>query len=120
MKNRDDFTELIHSAYEVEPEFPWQDDNAAVYRHSDNRKWFAIAMTIPRARLWLDGDDYIEIANLKTNPDMLEWLWQQPGIFPAYHMNKQHWISAALDGSVDNELLEDLLDLSFELTAKKK
>jgi predicted DNA-binding protein (MmcQ/YjbR family) len=43
----------------------------------------------------------------------------ETGIFPAYHMNKAHWISALLDGSVEKEKLEWLLDLSFDLTNKK-
>ncbi|MBQ2733867.1 MAG: MmcQ/YjbR family DNA-binding protein [Clostridia bacterium] len=119
IKCRNDLDEFLINEYSVSPEYPWQDADHAVYRHANNRKWFAVAMTIPRVRLGLEGDGDIEVANLKTNPDMLDWLWQQPGIFPAYHMNKQHWISAALDGSADEELLEGLIDLSYELTAQK-
>ena len=43
----------------------------------------------------------------------------EKGIFPAYHMSKTHWISVALDGTVEKEKIEWLLDLSFDLTAKR-
>jgi len=118
--NRDALTEYIKSTYEVTAEYPWQDADHAVYRHADNRKWFAVAMTIQRSRLGLSGDDYVEVVNLKCPTDMLDWLWHQPGIFPAYHMNKNHWISAALDGTVSEDTLAWLVDISFELTKAKK
>lgn len=47
-------------------------------------------------------------------------LHSRPGFFLAYHMNKEHWISAALDGSVDAEELRALLAESFARTAPKK
>ena len=43
----------------------------------------------------------------------------QPGILPAYHMNKENWISILLDGTVDVEQIFTFLDMSFELTARK-
>ena len=57
-----------------------------------------------------------------TDPDH-PWasgsLRTEPGIFPAYHMNKESWISVALDGSVPDDKLRMLLDISFELTKPK-
>lgn len=41
---------------------------------------------------------------------------QEKGFLPAYHINKEKWISILLDGSADAELLKDLLDMSFQLT----
>ena len=41
------------------------------------------------------------------------------GIYPAYHMNKEHWLTVALDGSVLEENLKFLLALSFDLTDRK-
>ncbi len=37
-------------------------------------------------------------------------------MFPAYHMNKAHWLTIALDGSAEEEKLKFLLDMSYELT----
>ena len=50
---------------------------------------------------------------------MIGSLRLEQGFFPAYHMNKDKWISVALDGSVDDEQLMFLLDMSFELTDVK-
>ncbi|QIM18972.1 MmcQ/YjbR family DNA-binding protein [Leucobacter coleopterorum] len=36
-------------------------------------------------------------------------------IHPGYHMNKQHWITITLDGSVEVSLLEELIAESYEL-----
>ena len=41
------------------------------------------------------------------------------GVFPAYHMNKQHWISVVLNDSVDDDTVEMLLDMSYKLTGRK-
>ena len=61
----------------------------------------------------------IPIVNLKHDPVMSGSLRTEPGIFPAYHMNKESWISVALDGSVPDDKLRMLLDISFELTKPK-
>ena len=50
---------------------------------------------------------------------MISSLRGETGIFPAYHMNKASWITAALDGSVPAETIELLLDVSYELTKPK-
>ena len=53
-----------------------------------------------------------------------EFLWSRyavfrhPGIFSAYHMNKTHWLSLALDGTVAPDLIQSLLAHSFILTQK--
>lgn len=122
MKNaftRDDLDELILQSYGVYPEYPWQECNYSVYRHAENNKWFAVCMTIPAKRLGINNDSLIDVVNLKCRPDMLDWLWEQTNVYPAYHMNKSHWISVVLDENTDAELFEGLLDISFELTLKK-
>jgi len=42
------------------------------------------------------------------------------GIFPAYHMSKRHWITAILDGRVEDDKLKWLLDVSYDLTGIKR
>ena len=116
--NKQDFQKYIHDVYGVTPDFPWECNHTfAVYRHSNNRKWFALVMDIPKSRLGLREDGMINIVNLKCDPLLVGSLRSEPGIFPAYHMNKDKWISVALDGSADDEQIKMLLDMSFELTA---
>ena len=60
----------------------------------------------------------IDVVNLKCDPLMN--VVTEDGIFPAYHMSKTHWISVVLDGSVDEDKIKWLLNLSFELTGRVK
>jgi predicted DNA-binding protein (MmcQ/YjbR family) len=41
---------------------------------------------------------------------------RQPGILPGYHMNKDNWLTILLDGSAEDELIKELLELSFDMT----
>ncbi len=63
----------------------------------------------------------ISVINLKVN-DLLfrDYLIRQEGIMPAYHMNKLHWITVLLDGTVDKEKVFEYIDMSFMSTASKK
>ena len=118
--NKTELQKYIAEAYSTAPDFPWESTpDAAVYRHENNRKWFALVMTIPKTRLGIRSDGMIDIVNLKCDPLLVGSLRSEPGVFPAYHMNKDKWISVALDGSADDEQIKTLLDMSFELTAIK-
>ena len=116
--NKTELQKYIAEAYSTAPDFPWESTpDAAVYRHENNRKWFALVMTIPKARLGIRSDGMIDIVNLKCDPLLVGSLRSEPGIFSAYHINKDKWISVALDGSANDEQIKMLLDMSFELTA---
>lgn len=117
--NKIEFAEYITETYNSDPEYPWADHpEYAVFRHGSNRKWFALIMDIPGSKLGLDSET-VSIVNLKNDPIMSGSLRNEPGIFPAYHMNKESWISVLLDGTVPDEKLKMLLDISFELTMPK-
>lgn len=87
-----------------------------VFRHSNNRKWFAVIMDIPKKNLGLTEDGDISIVNLKCDPLLIGSFREEPGIFPGWHMNKAHWLSVALDEGADDEKLKFLLDMSYDLT----
>lgn len=119
--NRKELESYIVDKYSVEPEYPWAKmPTFAVFRHSNNKKWFAVIMTITKDKLGLDSTENIDIVNLKCDPLFMGSVLNEQGIFPAYHMSKTHWISVALDGSVEPDKIKWLLDLSFDLTNKKK
>lgn len=107
--------------YQSEAEYLWESTpDAAVLRHKDNRKWYALVMKVNRARLGLCGEGEVDILNVKCDPDMVMMLQGAKGFLPAYHMSKTKWISVLLDGTVEKNTVLDLLDRSFSLTAKKK
>ena len=87
-----------------------------VFRHNGNRKWFAVIMDIPRKNLGLSGEGQTQVVNLKCDTRLIGSFREEPGIFPGWHMNKAHWLSVALDGTVEDEKLKFLVDMSYELT----
>ena len=111
----------IAQIYNTDPEYPWLAyPTYAVFRHQSNRKWFAVVMEIPKEKIGLPDGGNINVINLKCDPLLIGSLRNESGLFPAYHMSKAHWITAALDGSAPEDKLKWLLDLSFELTAGRK
>ena len=90
--------------------------NFQVFRHNGKKKWFAVLMDIPGKNLGLPGNGEISVVNLKCDTRLIGAFRMEPGIFPGWHMNKAHWLSVALDGSVDEEKLRFLVDMSCELT----
>ena len=118
--NREILDKHIKEVYGANAEFPWLSaPTFAVYRHQSNDKWFAVIMEIPKNRMGIEEEGVINVVNLKSDPLLVGSLIIDNGIHPAYHMNKNHWITVCLDGSVEEEKVKWLLDLSFELTYKK-
>lgn len=62
--------------------------------------------------------DDIRIA-LKNDPEKnIELRAHYPAIIPGYHMNKQHWNTIELDGTVPTKLLLEMIDESYDLILK--
>lgn len=77
-------------------------------------------MGVPKAKLGIGGDGFLDIVNFKCNLFLIDSLLSEEGFYPAYHMNKANWITVALDGSVSDDRIKMLLDVSFESTLNKK
>ena len=118
--NRVDLETYIAATYNAEKNYPWvKHPNYVVFRHSNNQKWFALVMDVPKVKLGLQGDRLLNVVNLKCDPILIGSLRSESGLFPAYHMNKESWITVALDGSVSDDKIKMLLDMSFQATAIK-
>lgn len=118
--NRDDLEQFINENYNAESDYPWlKYPNYEVFRHSNNRKWFALIMDIPKNKLGLPGTNIIDVVNFKCDPLLIGSLLKEAGFFPAYHMNKESWITVALDKSVNDDTIKMLLDMSYDATALK-
>lgn len=117
--NRQQLFQWAKHRYNTEPDYPWADENA-VLRHADSQKWYGLVMEIGRDKLGLDGEGTVDILNLKCEPLLIGSLRTRDGFHPAYHMNKDQWLSVRLDDSVEADEIKSLLDMSFELTQKKK
>ena len=118
--DRAELKRFILENYNVESDFPWlKYPNYEVFRHSNNQKWFALIMDIPQNKLGLQGSDLLDVVNLKCDTLLIGSLRCEPGFFPAYHMNKDSWITVALDGSVSDDKIKMLLDASYDATTSK-
>ena len=107
--------------YQSVPEYLWaKTPEFAVLRNSKNKKWYAVFMEISREKLGLKETESVWIVNLKCDPLFIGSLLEMDGYYPAYHMNKNHWISILLDGTVEEEQLRNFLDLSYRLTEPKQ
>ncbi len=73
-------------------------------------------MDIPKNRFGFDGDEIVDVLNVKCDPIVIDSIVEEDGIFPAYHMSKGSWVSVFLDGSVNKELVHMLINRSYELT----
>ncbi len=89
-----------------------------VFRHNGNRKWFAVIMDIPGKNLGLEGENEISVVNLKCDTRLIGSFREETGIYSGWHMNKAHWLTVALDGTVEDEKIKFLVDMSYELTKK--
>jgi len=60
--------------------------------------------------------------NVKCDPDKAIELREEfpENILPGYHMNKKHWNTVVVDGTVPNKLLKEMIDCSYALVNKKK
>ena len=69
--------------------------------------------------LFTDLGDDTPWANVKCDPDKaLYWRDRYDYVLPGYHMNKQHWNSLILNGSIDSEHLRQMVQESYLLTQK--
>lgn len=119
MTQREEVIAYIRSRYGSEPEYMWQSTpDAAVFRHSDNRKWFALIMNISREKLGIQGGK-TDILNIKCDQLMVGSFLLMDGFYPAYHMNKKNWITVLLDGTADIEQIKGMIDMSYAITQSK-
>lgn len=118
---RQELKTFIYETYGIIPDNPWlKSPSYEVFRHSDNKKWFAVIMDIPKSKLGINGDENISVVNLKCDGIMIGNILSENGMYPAYHMNKSCWITAALDGSAEDETVKLLTRMSFKLTEMKR
>ncbi len=101
------------------PEFLWEKTpQNCILRRKDSQKWYAALLTLPRSKLIPGAQGMAEIVNFHALPDQIPHLLEMPGIYPGWHMNKRHWFTVILDGTLDNDTLRRLMQESYRLAAK--
>lgn len=101
-------------------EFLWpKSPENAIVRRRDNRKWYAAILTISRRKLGVPSDETVEVIDLRIRPEDIKATVDHTFFFPGFHMNKKHWITICLDGTVDNKEIFHRIDVSFSLAKKR-
>ena len=117
---REEFEALVFDTYGVRADYPFEEDfETGVFRHKDSGKWFGLAMHVSERKLGKRMDMQTEVVNMKCAPEVIESIAGiETGIYPAYHMNKTHWLTVAL-AECDDATIGWLLSISYDLTKKK-
>ena len=111
----------IEERYGGEPEHLWTKyPDYAVFRHPGSQKWYAAFLIVPRNKLGLDGTEAAPVLDVKCSPLMIGSLLSEKGFLPAYHMNKNTWITILLDESVPDDKICSLLEFSYDSVAPKR
>ena len=76
-------------------------------------------MRVSRRKFSFDSDEVIDVVNLKLPTEMFGSFGVADGVYPAYHMNKLHWISVLLPDAAD-DLIQFLVNVSYEATKDKR
>ncbi len=111
----------VRDEFGTEPEYLWNKyPDYAVLRNRGNNKWYGIIMNIPKNKLGLQGEEIVDVLDVKCDKLLIGSLIGQEGFLPAYHMNKAGWISILLDGTVSDEEIKRFLFMSYEMVKPKK
>ena len=111
--------EYCERKFGTEPEAPWEDSpDAYTFKTAKRNKWYALFMTIPYKSLGLVAKGTLDVVNIKLPPEKVLDLIDRVHFYPAYHMNKKHWITIVLDKEVDEPFVQQLLEESYGLVEK--
>ena len=109
LSTRRDIIDVCLSFGGVIEDYPFDGGNRewTAMRHEKNQKIFAL-ITERLGNVWI---------NVKQDPEKSVFLRQMfPSVIPAFHMNKTHWNSVILDGSIPREDICRMVAESYELT----
>ena len=114
-------TNAIIKKYGNSPDFMWETfSDYGVFKNADNNKWYGIIMNIDYSKLGLNNNKPVEVINVKLDKDEIQELLKKNGFYPAWHMNKKYWITIALDETLPDKIIMDLVEESYSYTLKRK
>lgn len=106
----------MKNKYNDDLEFLWPSTpKNAIFRHKDSKKWYCVLLTLSKRKLGFDDDEIVEIIDLRNTSAEILTLVDNKYFFPGYHMNKKHWFTIILDGSVSIEKVFKYIDISYNI-----
>jgi predicted DNA-binding protein (MmcQ/YjbR family) len=105
--NIEDLRDFVLSLTDVEESFPFGEDTL-VFK-TNNKIFLLVSLSSSPLQF-----------NVKCNPEKaIELREEYSSILPGYHMNKKHWNTIIIDGTLSTSQLKGFIKDSFELVAKK-
>ena len=98
---------------------PFEKTEAMGFMVEDKGKWYGLMMEVPLQKLGVASQANALILNVKIHPEDKERLLSTDGVYEAYHMNKKHWISIALNVCTDDALIKECIYTSYKCVAKE-
>lgn len=115
MEQANKLINYIKETYGVEPERPWMGyPDHMTFKEPVSQKWFAIIMHVSGRQLGIGGDELYWVVNVKSEPEIIGMISRSQGYLPGYHMNKRHWLTVFLDGTLPIEQVFARVDESFD------
>ena len=110
-------TNMITEKYGDYPEFLWEKfSGSGIFRNPETNKWYCAILDVDRGKIQKGKSGIVEVINLKLEPKDVLNIVNEPNFYPAYHMNKKHWISVILDDSVEDKRIMKLVEISHNFT----
>ena len=111
MKTKEEVIKKLLNFSGVYLDYPFGDAEWAVLRHTQNKKSYALIFE-RQDNVWI---------NVKLEPTFSHMIKETySSVVPAYHMNKEHWVSIIADGSMTDDEIYSLVSVSYDLTNVKE
>lgn len=109
----------VKEKYNDELEFLWTKfPKYAIFRHKENKKWYALLIALEENKLGIEGDKIVDIIVLKNKRENIMNLIDNEKYFAGYHMNKRNWFTIKLDDSIPIKEIYDFIDESYNISNK--
>ena len=106
--NIEELRDFALSLNEVEESFPFGEDTL-VFK-TGNKIFLLVSLSSVPLQF-----------NVKCNPEKaVELREQYSSVLPGYHMNKKHWNTIIIDGSIPRKVLQAFIKDSYDLVSNKK
>ena len=116
---KDAYVDFLNARFSALPDFPWPETPDACVFRCENQKWFALIMKIKYRQIGLTSDEEVFVVNLKAESEIIPEIIDRKSIFPAWHMNKKHWITVLLTAATDFDKLCALTEKSHNQIEQK-
>ena len=115
-KQAKEIIQYVKEKYQDDLEYLWKKfPNNAIWRNKKNKKWYGALLVIPESKLGIESDKIVDVIDLRYQKENINKIIDNKKVFQGYHMNKNHWITIRLDGSVNITEIFQLIDNSYDL-----